>query len=428
MKNTKIVIIKAMFLVLVLSTIGFSQDTFSVKSVLNAGQVSQIEKAVDLYWNPKSKKDPNKAVDLLDEISKSDPNNWVAPYWASYISTQIYRSGPQNSKYIDRAQELIHRSYKVFEKKPDKSAKAYFYALQSLIFQFKGFEFARSRDLKTYKVYMGKAEHELDLGLDLSPENPVLMVMLVSTQLNPMRVDFGEIVSMIALLEKAKMEFKKIKDRSPADIAFWNEHWIGFWLGRAKTLLNMTTFNILSVPEKVRDFKWVELKKDAANDGVSKQSADGKALSYFYKKDTDMLWFKFDLHNQISIDSPAVSISFDTDADQSNGTNWFGENSRFKYEKIVSIGPTKKRNIGYFGYNGITDEKGARRQNWMNVKKRNVTFFYSKETNSYFLGVKRSDIDPDLKKFNVIGSVGQKALRNDDIGEEGFSTIDLKAN
>jgi hypothetical protein len=67
----------------------------------------------------------------------------------------------------------------------------------------------------------------------------------------------------------------------------------------------------------------------------------------------------------------------------------------------------------------------VRERNWINEKKGSITFYFDREMKSYFLGVKRSDVDPALRKFNVIGSVGANALWNDDIGEEGYSTIEL---
>ena len=44
---------------------------------------------------------------------------------------------------------------------------------------------------------------------------------------------------------------------------------------------------------------------------------------------------------------------------------------------------------------------------------------------AYIVGCARTDISPDLRRFNVIGSVGTNAQWNDDIGERGYATIDL---
>ncbi|HSS18891.1 MAG TPA: nuclear transport factor 2 family protein [Pyrinomonadaceae bacterium] len=187
----------------------------------------------------------------------------------------------------------------------------------------------------------------------------------------------------------------------------------------------LSTFKISSAPEVIKGFAWVKLADDAEGDGRVKQSADGKAFFYFFDRAMDMLWFRFDLYNDIDIDAPAVSVAIDTDANQSSGTNWYGANSTFKFEKIVSVGPTQRQGDKYVGYNGITNEKGVLERNWTNEKKEIVTFYFDRESRSYFMGIKRSDIDPSLVKINLIGSVGENALWNDDIGEDKYSTIDL---
>ena len=196
--------------------------------------------------------------------------------------------------------------------------------------------------------------------------------------------------------------------------------------GCRQTPTNPSEFEITQVPEKIKDFEWIKLKEDKSGDGQRSDSADGKAFHYFFEKEKDMLWFRFDQFSDINTESPAVSVAIDPDANQENGIGWYGANKNFKFELMLSVGPLEKRGDKFWGYNGITDEKGVNAQNWINVKQGNITFHFDKEAKSYFLGVKRSDIKADLKKFNAIGSVGQNALWNDDIGEEGYSTIELE--
>jgi hypothetical protein len=64
-------------------------------------------------------------------------------------------------------------------------------------------------------------------------------------------------------------------------------------------------------------------------------------------------------------------------------------------------------------------------RNWINEKSGVITFYIDAVTDSYILGVKRTDIAPNFRRFNLIGSVGENAVWNDDIGEEGFATIEL---
>ena len=81
----------------------------------------------------------------------------------------------------------------------------------------------------------------------------------------------------------------------------------------------------------------------------------------------------------------------------------------------------------YNGYNGVTNQEGVSAGDWINEKQGVLAFHIDRASKSYFIGVRRLDIAPGLKSMHVIGSVGKNALWNDDIGEEGFATIDLSS-
>lgn len=184
-------------------------------------------------------------------------------------------------------------------------------------------------------------------------------------------------------------------------------------------------FDVLPISEKVKSFTWNKIAEDKQGDGMRPTSADGRALSYFYEKETDMLWFKFELYNAIETEKPAVSLAIDVDADQNTGTNWWGTISTFKYDKVLNLGISEKiLETKVKGYNGITSNKAAIYQNWLNEKKNNLMFHLNKSENAYYLGVKRIDISPTAKKINIVGSVGANSQWNDDIGE-GFAPIEI---
>ncbi|MCI0625545.1 MAG: alpha/beta fold hydrolase [Acidobacteria bacterium] len=194
----------------------------------------------------------------------------------------------------------------------------------------------------------------------------------------------------------------------------------------ASSVQNLVTFEILPVPEAVKNHAWVRLLEDPAGDGSRADSADGKALFYSYDAVADQIWFKLELHSEINVERPAVSISLDIDADQATGSNWYGANAQFKYDRILNFGPTQKQQDGRFvGYNGITTDQGARSRNWLDDKKGNLTFYLDAAGKAYYLGVRRTDIAANLRRFHLIGSVGANSLWNDDIGDKGFATIEL---
>lgn len=188
---------------------------------------------------------------------------------------------------------------------------------------------------------------------------------------------------------------------------------------------HLSTFPISSVPTQIKNLDWIKLADDQAQDGKRENSADGKAFYYHYDIQTDTLWFKLELYNEISEEKPAVSVSIDTDTDQSTGVAWYGANASYTFEKMLSVGPINKEGEMYYGYNGITNQEGVSAGDWINEKQAVLAFYTDQSGKAYFIGVKRSDISPNLQQINVIGSVGKNALWNDDIGESGYATITL---
>ena len=188
---------------------------------------------------------------------------------------------------------------------------------------------------------------------------------------------------------------------------------------------HLSTFEINPLPSTVENFDWIKLAEDQAQDGKRTNLADGKAFYYYYDAQTDTLWFKLSLYNQVNEEAPAVSVSIDTDTDQRTGVAWYGANSAFMFDKMLSVGPIGREGELYTGYNGITNQEGVATSDWINEKQGVLAFHMDRAGKAYFIGVKRSDIGPGLERMHVIGSVGEKALWNDDIGETGYATIDL---
>lgn len=192
-------------------------------------------------------------------------------------------------------------------------------------------------------------------------------------------------------------------------------------------------FQMPLVPEKIKSMAWIKILEDEEKDGSNIKTgrqtgatADGKSMSYFFDKQSDMIWFKLETYTDTDTFSPAMSISFDTDCDQKTGTPWYGSNTKFTVDRMISASPKRQGN-GYEGFNGITDDKGIQLAQWTNIQEDNISFYFSPDEKCQYIGVKVSDIKPGMKKFNVIGSVGNNSIWNDDIGKDGiFATIELK--
>lgn len=191
---------------------------------------------------------------------------------------------------------------------------------------------------------------------------------------------------------------------------------------------HLSTFAVTAAPDSISGLDWTDLATDARGDGDRADSADGRALAYYYDAIRDVLWFRLELYGTVDNERPAVSISIDVDGDQTTGISWYGANTGFTFDKMLSVGPLEPDGDLVRGYNGITNANGVSRREWINERQGVLTFFVDEPSRAYVVGCSRTDISPDLRRFNVIGSVGANARWNDDIGEQGYAAIDLDAS
>lgn len=226
-------------------------------------------------------------------------------------------------------------------------------------------------------------------------------------------------IETISKQERLTYNFENLTDKSVDLTLSWDTK---------KAKLNLEeVFTKPLAESRIINFPWKKLLKDTVGDHRNKNSADGKALSYYYDQKNDSLWFKFETYAGINQLSPAISISLDTDNNQNNGVNWYGTNRQFKVDLMISVGVTRQGE-GYEGYNGLTDAKGIQISNWTNVKKNCVKFYFDAKEQDFYICLKKSDmLKPEQKKINLIGSVGANATWNDDIGKEGaFATLEFE--
>lgn len=223
--------LRIIILLLSLSTFAHSQKYPRINNIFPSHELEEIETAVNLFWKWDGDEDPINAVKLLKKISKKYPNNWLAPYWASYISTQIANSIENKKNYLHIAQTYFDKADLIFVSTKDSVTYSYFEGLQSLIFRLKMFN-STNDDKK--KNYQKKAINRLNNALSLNPNNPVLWVLLATQSKLNFKDNMGDRISSIIILQNAEKEFDLIENRGPAEISYWNEHWIKPWLRRLK--------------------------------------------------------------------------------------------------------------------------------------------------------------------------------------------------
>ena len=168
---------------------------------------------------------------------------------------------------------------------------------------------------------------------------------------------------------------------------------------------------------------WTVLAPDFKGDARDPALADVAQLSYRYDKEQDFLWFRVTLYGIPNEHAFGVNLVFDTGSDETVKMNWWGANSSFRFDKLVTAWVIRGNN-GYEGTIGVGDATGVKAKQINNLRQNNLQI--QVEGDSILIGVKRTDVTDKLK-MNLIAVVGSNETWNDDVPNAGSATIDLSA-
>jgi pimeloyl-ACP methyl ester carboxylesterase len=168
---------------------------------------------------------------------------------------------------------------------------------------------------------------------------------------------------------------------------------------------------------------WTVIGFDPRGDAQDPSVADAALLSYRYDKARDLVWFRVGLYGTPTAEAFRVNIAVDTGARDRDSMNWWGANTEFAFDRLVTVWITHGRGA-YHGTSGITDANGAGRKQFANLNKNSVQLRV--DGGAILIGVNRSDLT-DAMTMNVIASIGSNERWNDDVPNTRSASIDLAA-
>ncbi len=418
---------KISLLVLIMILFGLPSFSYATSCNPNSSLETELSKILEDYSTRLNKKYLSEIITDLEKLRKNFQNDPLINFWEAVVYSNIL-----DTEFLNRAEESFNNGWNILVQKPTDCAVSSFYVLKSHILRQESILASRNGDEKMQISLSDEATIMLNKALRISPENPAALAMagieLARENLGNESHYFGALM----MLEKAKSIIVK-QGISKTDIRSWNQEYIDpilNWGERKlypeKVLENISRFGAKQATQTLKDLDWFLLLEDSEGDGRMKNWGDGKALYYFLEDSKGFIWFRFELYNEIDTENPAISLSFDLDDNQDSGLSWYGTNSGFIVDKMVSVGPMIRKLNEYIGYNGITNAAGMAEQKWINDKQGNIDFYFDEESKSYFVGFNVNDLPPGRDKIRVIGSVGNNATWNDDIGDEESALIKLK--
>ena len=168
---------------------------------------------------------------------------------------------------------------------------------------------------------------------------------------------------------------------------------------------------------------WTVAAIDPKGDARDPSSADAAQLSYRYDESAGMLWFRLSVFGGLNADAFGVTIAVDTGATEREKANWWGANTAFTFDRLITASVTRTGSR-YAGTLGISDAAGAIRKELANLRRDNVEVRV--EADAILIGVKRDELT-DWMAMKAIAAVGPKDGWNDDIPNARSAEIDLSA-
>ncbi len=162
---------------------------------------------------------------------------------------------------------------------------------------------------------------------------------------------------------------------------------------------------------------WRELAKDPAGDGKQPALPDAVSLSVMTGSDSNKVWFRVGLRETPPVPWFGVNLVLDIDGDPANGTPWWGVNTAFRFDRLVSV-YVFKTGRDYQGTVGVADSAEVAKGEFM-AGGHDVSVAVDRESPAFLLGVPRSVLGPSPEKVRLLAAVGSALAHNDDVPDTG---------
>lgn len=180
------------------------------------------------------------------------------------------------------------------------------------------------------------------------------------------------------------------------------------------SLLPMTDPVLTYLPEAPAITDWTRITNDARDDHSNKALADGRGLSYAHDTEADSVWFKFDFFSLPDTNVVGLNLVLDTDNDQATGMAWWGNNTDFMYDKLVTVWVVNPGDGIYRGTVGTGHAEDTFIGRFTSIKRHNISLHIDGNTSTVIIGLPRADLDED-GSLTILGAVGSSTLWNDDL-------------
>ena len=167
---------------------------------------------------------------------------------------------------------------------------------------------------------------------------------------------------------------------------------------------------------------WVDLGTDPERDGKMPLLPDAIRLEAIASAPGDMLWVRITLRETPHERWMGVNLAFDVDGDPANGAPWWGSNSAFKFDRLVTVWCFRVAD-GCQGYIGLADADQVAARTMVAGGGAQLRFAIDRERRAFIVGVPRALLKLQGKEIRLVAAVGAALLYADDVPGQGAATI-----
>ncbi|MGH7578050.1 MAG: CIA30 family protein, partial [Longimicrobiales bacterium] len=168
---------------------------------------------------------------------------------------------------------------------------------------------------------------------------------------------------------------------------------------------------------------WTIVADEEAGDASRPRLPDARSLAWAHGHD-GRLWFRVTLADAPPRDWLGINIALDTDGDSETGMAWWGSNSGFRFDRLVTAYLT--RAAGYWlGALGVASADDVPRGVIDGVTD-DVVAAVDREHSAFLVGVPGEALAAD-GPVRLIATVGSSMINNDDLPNNGAVLVDFVA-
>jgi len=117
-----------------------------------------------------------------------------------------------------------------------------------------------------------------------------------------------------------------------------------------------------------------------------------------------------------------VNLALDLDGDPANGMAWWGTNTAFHFDRLVTAYGSVTGS-GYEGTIGIADAADVQAGNMVGPDTGAVRIGLDRAQPAFLVGIPRSALGTGTSPVRLVAAVGSALMHNDDIPNEGAALV-----